>query len=53
MRVGIRVALTYVVLNGLNVVAADIRNAYIQVSSSHKDYIICGPWFRLENLGKK
>ena len=53
MRVGIRLALVYVVLNGLNVVAADISNAYLQVPSSQKDYIICGPWFRLENLGKK
>jgi hypothetical protein len=34
------------------VFAADIRNAYLQVPSSQKDYIVCGVEFGLENVGK-
>jgi hypothetical protein len=52
-RESVRIALTYAALNGLDVVAADIRNAYLQAPSSQKDYIICGPEFGLENKGKK
>jgi hypothetical protein len=52
-RESVRIALTYAALNGLDVVAADIRNAYLQAPSSQKDYIICGPEFGLENQGKK
>jgi hypothetical protein len=33
----VRIALTYAVLNGLEVCAADIRNAYLQAPSSCKD----------------
>ena len=33
-------------------VAADIRNAYLQAPSSRKDYIVCGEEFGLENVGK-
>ena len=51
-RESIRIALTYAALNGLDVWASDIRNAYIQAPSSRKDYIICGPEFGLENVGK-
>ena len=32
--------------------AADIQNAYLQAPSSEKYYIICGPEFGLENVGK-
>ena len=32
--------------------AADIQNAYPQSPSSEKDYIIYGPEFGLENVGK-
>ena len=46
------IALTYTALNGLDVCATDIQNAYLQVPSSQKDYIICGPEFGLENIGK-
>jgi hypothetical protein len=49
----VRIALTYTALNGLDVVAPDIRNEYLQAPSSQKDYIICGPEFGLENQGKK
>ena len=51
-RESVRIALTYAALNGLDVYAADIRNAYLQAPSSQKDYIICGPEFGLENVGK-
>jgi hypothetical protein len=48
----VRIALTYAALNGLEVCAADIRNAYLQAPSSNKDYIICGPEFGIEHEGK-
>ena len=51
-RESVRIALTYAALNGVDVWAADIRNAYIQAPSSQKDYIICGAKFGLENVGK-
>ena len=52
-RESIRIALTYAALNGLNVFGADIQNAYLQAPTSEKHYIICGPEFGLENVGKK
>ena len=36
----------------LEVMAAEIQNAYLQAPLSEKDYIICGPEFGLENVGK-
>ena len=48
----VRIAITYATLNGLQVFAADIRNTYLQAPSSQKDYIVCGPEFRIENIGK-
>ena len=51
-RESVRIALTYAALNGLDVWGADIRNAYVQAPSSRKDYIVCGPEFGLENVGK-
>ena len=51
-RESVRIAFTYAALNGLDVFAADIRNAYLQAPSSQKDYIICGVEFGLENVGK-
>ena len=51
-RESVRIALTYAALNGLQVCAGDIRNASLQAPSSQKDYIICGPEFGLENIGK-
>jgi hypothetical protein len=42
-RESVRIALTYAALNGLEVCATDIRNAYLQAPSICKDYIICGP----------
>lgn len=52
-RESVRVALTHAALNDLDVWAADIQNARLQVPSSEKHHIICGPEFRLENVGKK
>jgi hypothetical protein len=52
-RESVRIGLTYAALNDMDVTAADIRNAYLQAPSSQKDYIICGPEFGLENVGKR
>ena len=49
----IRIALTYAALLGINVLAADIRNAYLQSPTSEKHYIICGEEFGLEHKGKR
>ena len=51
-RESVRIAFTYAALNGVDICAADIRNAYLQAPSSCKDYIICGPEFGIENVGK-
>ena len=51
-RKSVSIAFTYATLNGLDVCAADIWNAYLQAPSSQKDYVICGPKFGLENVGK-
>ena len=51
-RESVRIAFTYAALNGLDVFAADIRNAYLQAPTSQKNYIICGPEFGIENVGK-
>ena len=51
-RESVRIAFTYGTLNDLSVCAADIRNAYLQAPSSQQDYIVCGPEFGLENVGK-
>jgi hypothetical protein len=52
-RDSVRIAFTYAALNGLDVFAADIRNAYLQAPSSQKDYdVICGAEFGIENMGK-
>ena len=50
-RESVRVALTYAALMSLEVMAANIQNAYLQAPSSEKDYIICGTEFSLENVG--
>ena len=52
-RESVRIALTYAALNGLQVFAGDIQNAYLQAPSSQKDYIVCGQEFGLENVGKR
>ncbi len=52
-RESVRIALTYAAMMGLNVCACDIRNAYLQAPTSEKHYIICGPEFGIENVGKR
>ena len=32
---------------------ATSKNAYLQAPSSEKNYVICGPEFGLENIGKR
>jgi len=44
-RDSVRIALTYAALNGLQVYAADVRNAYIQAPTSERHYVACGPEF--------
>ena len=51
-RESVRIALTYAAVHGLDVFAGDIRNAYLQAPSSEKHYIVCGPEFGLENVGR-
>ena len=51
-RESVRIAFTYAALNDLDVCMADIRNAYLQSPTSQKHYIICGPEFGMENVGK-
>ena len=44
-RDSVRIAFTIAALNGLDICAADIQNAYIQAPTSEKHYVICGPEF--------
>ena len=37
----------------MDVFAADIRNECLQAPSSEKNFIVCGPEFGLENVGKR
>jgi hypothetical protein len=53
LRQSVRIALIYAALNDLEVLAADIQNAYLQAPLSEKHYIICGPEFGLEHQGKR
>ena len=52
-RGSVRIAYTYAALNDLDVCMADIRNAFVQSPTSQKYYIICGPEFGMENVGKE
>ena len=51
-RESVRIAFTYAALNGLQVFAADICNAYLQAPSSQEDYVVCGLELGIENIGK-
>ena len=44
-RESVRIAFTYAALNNLDVVAANIQNAYLTAPSSENHYIICGTYF--------
>ena len=52
-RDSVRIALTYAALNDLDVMAADIRNAYLQAPPSERHYVICGLEFGIEHKGKR
>ena len=41
-RDSVRTALTYAAPNDIDVLAADIQNAYLQAPSSQKHYVVCG-----------
>ena len=47
----VRITLACSALNELPVYACGIQNPYLQDPSSEKHYVICGPYFRLENVG--
>ena len=49
----IPILLTQAALHGVPIMAADVRNAYLQTPTSEKHYIICGPEFGIENIEKK
>ena len=49
----IMIALTYAALNGIDVMAVDIRNAYLHSPSFEQYHIVCGIEFGLDNLGKR
>ena len=51
-RESIRISLTYAALLGLPVIGGDIKNAYLQAPSSEKHFIVCGPEFGVENVGR-
>ena len=44
-RDSVRIAFTLVAMDGLNICATNIQNAYIQASTSEKHYVIYGPEF--------
>ena len=52
-RESIRILLTHAALHGVTVMSSDVHNAYLQAPTSEKHYIICGPDFGIENIGKK
>ena len=49
----IRILLTHADMRGVPVVAADVRNAYLQYPNLEKHFIVWGPVFGLENIGNK
>ena len=49
----IRILLTHVDLHGVPVMAADVRNAYLQDLTSEKHFVISEPEFGIENIVKK
>ena len=49
----IRIAFVYAALNGLDVTAGDIQNAYLTAPTSEKYWTVCGPEFGPELQGCK
>jgi Reverse transcriptase (RNA-dependent DNA polymerase) len=52
-RESVRIAFLLAALNNLDVLAADIGNAYLNARTREKVYIICGKEFGDDNVGKK
>ena len=52
-RESVIIVLTYADLNKIDVIAGNIRNAYLQDPLSQKYFIVCGTEFGIENAGKK
>ena len=52
-RESIRILLTHAALHGVPVMASDVQNAYLQAPTSENHFVICGPEFGIENIGKK
>ncbi len=48
----IRIVLTYAGLLRLPIIGGDIKNAYLQAPSSETYFIVCGPEFGTENVGR-
>ena len=53
MREIIRILLTNAAIHGVPIMVADFCNTYLQALTSEKHFIICGPEFGIENIGKK
>ena len=53
LRETVRIAFTCAALNGLDVMAADIKNANLTAPTSGYFYIICGPEFGSELRGQR
>ena len=51
-RENVRITLIYAALNDLDIFAADVKSAYLQVPTSEKHFIICGSEFPIEFQGK-
>ena len=52
-RDSVRIALTLAALNDLNVMTADLQNAYLNADCGEKIWTICGPEFGPELQGRK
>ena len=52
-RESVRIAFTLAALNGLEIMSADIQNAYLQAPISEKYWTICGPEFGPDLMGCK
>ena len=49
----VRIGFLYAALSGVNVIAADIQNAYLTAPASEGFFIVCGPEFGIEFIGRK
>ena len=49
----VHISFTYASLNGLNMLSADVMNAYLTAPTSDNHYILCGPEFGSEPQSRK